>query len=95
VNAYYDPSFNQFVFLEGILHPPLFHPEWPDYFLYGSMGIVIGHELTHGFDNNGQKYDLHGNYRQWWTKSSQKNFNDRTKCYVDQYGNYTFMGFKV
>jgi predicted metalloendopeptidase len=95
VNAYYDPSFNQFVFLEGILHPPLFHPEWPDYFLYGSMGIVIGHELTHGFDNNGQKYDLHGNYRQWWTKSSQKNFNDRTKCYVDQYGNYTFMGFKI
>lgn len=95
VNAYYNPSFNQFVFLEGILHPPFFNTEWPNYFLYGAIGVVIGHELTHGFDDQGQKYDGEGNYRQWWDKESQIRFNVLTKCYVEQYSNYSLEGSHV
>jgi endothelin-converting enzyme len=95
VNAYYSPSFNQFVFLEGILNPPFFNPEWPDYFLYGAIGVVVGHELSHGFDDQGQKYDASGNYRQWWTPQSVKNFEERTKCFASQYSNYSVDGYRV
>ena len=95
VNAYYNPSFNQFTFLEGILAPPFISSDWPRYFTYGAFGTVIGHELTHGFDDQGQQYDAQGDLRQWWDDSSTKNFKNRQKCFVEQYSNYEIFGHHV
>lgn len=95
VNAYYSPSFNQFVFLAGILRHPFFETGWPSYLSYGALGVVVGHELTHGFDDQGQQYDANGNRRPWWTEASQKAFQERTKCFEDQYSEYTLDDQKV
>ena len=95
VNAYYNPSFNQFTFLEGILAPPFIKADWPDYFNYGAMGVVVGHELTHGFDDQGQQYDKDGNLRTWWDKKSTENFKTRQQCFREQYSAYELFGHHV
>jgi endothelin-converting enzyme len=95
VNAYYNPSFNQFTFLEGILAPPFFRADWPDYFTYGALGVVVGHELTHGFDDQGQQYDKDGNLKMWWDPTSIKRFKDRQTCFRNQYSAYELYGLHV
>jgi endothelin-converting enzyme len=95
VNAYYSPQFNQFVFLEGILNSPFFHAGWPEYFLYGALGVIIGHELTHGFDDEGQQYDKDGILHQWWTNSSVEAFRERQTCFEEQYSQYEMFGYNV
>ena len=95
VNAYYNPSFNQFTFLEGILAPPFISSGWPRYFTYGAFGTVIGHELTHGFDDQGQQYDAHGDLRPWWDSVSTDHFKQRQKCFVEQYSKYEIFGHHV
>jgi len=83
------------VFLEGILNVPFFHAGWPDYFKYGALGVVIGHELTHGFDDQGQQYNKDGILEQWWTNYSTANFRERQQCFVDQYSQYELFGYHV
>ena len=95
VNAYYNPSFNQFTFLEGILAPPFIKANWPDYFTYGAFGVVVGHELTHGFDDQGQQYDKDGNLQPWWDPTSTLSFKNRQKCFVNQYSSYQLFGMHV
>ena len=88
VNAYYNPQMNDINFPAGILQPPFFDPNMPDAVNYGAIGAVIGHELTHGFDDEGRKFDLHGNMTDWWTAEDAKAFEGRAQCLVDQYGSY-------
>ncbi|HEY6122575.1 MAG TPA: M13 family metallopeptidase, partial [Pyrinomonadaceae bacterium] len=90
VNAYYNPSMNEIVFPAGILQPPFYDPEADDAVNYGGMGAVIGHEMTHGFDDSGAKFDAEGNLANWWTDEDLKNFKARAQCVVDQ-----FSGFEV
>ena len=89
VNAYYDPEMNEIVFPAGILQPPFFDPNADDASNYGAMGSVIGHEMTHGFDDEGRKFDAKGNLRDWWTPEDEKNFNERALCVEKQFENYT------
>ena len=77
VNAYYNPTTNEICFPAGILQPPFFDMEADDAFNYGAIGVVIGHEMTHGFDDQGSKYDKNGNLSQWWTEEDTKRFNER------------------
>ncbi len=77
VNAYYHPSRNEMVFPAGILQPPFFDPEMPEAYNYGAIGAVIGHEMTHGFDDQGRKYDASGNLVDWWTAEDENGFRDR------------------
>ena len=77
VNAYYNPTTNEICFPAGILQPPFFDMEADDAFNYGAIGVVIGHEMTHGFDDQGSKYDKDGNLSQWWTEEDTKRFNER------------------
>ncbi|MDD5302887.1 MAG: M13 family metallopeptidase [Elusimicrobia bacterium] len=88
VNAYYNPQMNDINFPAGILQPPFFDPAMPDAVNLGAIGAVIGHELTHGFDDSGRKFDLHGNMEDWWTEADAKAFEGRAQCFVDQYGSY-------
>lgn len=88
VNAYYHPLNNEIVFPAGILQPPFYDPEADDAINYGSMGAVIGHEVTHGFDDQGRQYDAEGNIKDWWTEEDTKKFNERAKVVVDQFNNY-------
>ncbi|MEQ1920216.1 MAG: M13 family metallopeptidase, partial [Elusimicrobiota bacterium] len=88
VNAYYDSQMNNINFPAGILQPPFFDPAMPDAVNLGAIGAVIGHELTHGFDDQGRKFDLHGNMEDWWTAEDAKAFEGRAQCFVDQYGSY-------
>ena len=88
VNAYYNPSYNEIVFPAGIMHSPFFDPNADDAVNYGAMGSVIGHELTHGFDDQGSQYDWEGNLKNWWTKDDSTQFRDRTKMVVKQYNNF-------
>ncbi|HST52481.1 MAG TPA: M13 family metallopeptidase [Pyrinomonadaceae bacterium] len=85
VNAYYNPSINEIVFPAGILQPPFYDPAADDAFNYGGIGAVIGHEMTHGFDDQGAKFDADGNLAQWWTDEDYKKFNTRTDCVVKQF----------
>jgi len=85
VNAYYNASMNEIVFPAGILQPPLFDPKADDALNYGGMGAVIGHELTHGFDDQGRQYDAQGNLRDWWTPEDVKNFQARAECVEKQF----------
>lgn len=85
VNAYYTPTKNQMVFPAGILQSPFYNPSFPDALNYGAMGVVMGHELTHGFDDQGRQYDKNGNLNHWWNNQTVANFKNRTKCVVDQY----------
>jgi putative endopeptidase len=88
VNAYYDPEMNEIVFPAGILQPPFFDPNADDASNYGAMGAVIGHEMTHGFDDEGRKFDAKGNLRDWWTSEDEKNFNARAECIEKQFDAY-------
>lgn len=88
VNAYYRPSFNEIVFPAGILQPPFFDPEADDASNYGAIGAVIGHEMTHGFDDKGRQFDAQGNLRDWWTASDRKNFQARADLIVKQFDAY-------
>ncbi len=89
VNAYYDPSMNDINFPAGILQPSFYDPKQTDATNYGHIGAVIGHELTHGFDDQGSQFDGHGNLSDWWTADDKKNFNDREDCLVNEYGSFT------
>jgi putative endopeptidase len=95
VNAYYDPQLNEIVFPAGILQPPFFDPKADDAVNYGAMGAVIGHELTHGFDDEGRKFDARGNMSDWWTAEDAKNYEARAKCVEKQFDAYTFEGQNV
>jgi putative endopeptidase len=88
VNAGYDPNKNEIVFPAGILQPPFFNLDADDAVNYGAIGMVIGHEMTHGFDNQGRQYDKVGNLRDWWTKEDSKSFEDHTAKLIDQYNKY-------
>ncbi|CAN5566597.1 M13 family metallopeptidase [soil metagenome] len=89
VNAYYDPSMNDINFPAGILQPSFFDKKQDDAVNYGHIGAVIGHELTHGFDDEGKKFDAKGNLSDWWTAEDTKKFESRTDCLVKEYGGFT------
>jgi putative endopeptidase len=91
VNAYYNPSKNEIVFPAGILQPPFFNMNADDAVNYGAIGVVIGHEMTHGFDDQGRKFDKDGNLNDWWTEEDLQKFDERTKLIVDQYDNYKIL----
>ena len=88
VNAYYDGQMNDINFPAGVLQPPLFDAKLDDAPNYGNTGATIGHELTHGFDDEGRQFDAKGNLRDWWTAADAKAFQKRAQCVVDQYGAY-------
>jgi putative endopeptidase len=88
VNAEYNPQMNDINFPAGVLQPPLFDPKMDAAPNYGDTGGTIGHELTHGFDDEGSQFDANGNLRNWWTKEDREKFDARTKCVADQYGQY-------
>ncbi len=85
VNAYYDPNMNEMVFPAGILQPPFFDRKASDGMNYGAIGMVMGHELTHGFDDEGRKFDGDGNLKEWWSKKVDQEFEERASCVVKQY----------
>ena len=87
VNAYYNPSSNEICFPAGILQPPFFYMDGDDAINYGGIGVVIGHEMTHGFDDQGRKYDKEGNLTDWWTAADAQRFEERTKVLVDYFNN--------
>jgi putative endopeptidase len=89
VNAYYDPQLNDINFPAGVLQPPLYDARMDDAPNYGNTGGTIGHELTHGFDDEGRKFDAQGNLKDWWTRSDEAEFNQGAQCIVDQYAQYT------
>jgi len=88
VNAYYNSSMNEIVFPAGILQPPFFDAKADDASNYGGIGAVIGHEMTHGFDDQGRKFDAHGNRSDWWTPEDLKNFQERAACVEKQFDSY-------
>ena len=88
VNAYYSPQNNEIVFPAGILQPPYFDPNADDALNYGGMGSVIGHEMTHGFDDSGAKFDPLGNLANWWTEADLKAFQAKAQCIVDQFNSF-------
>ncbi|HMF92564.1 MAG TPA: M13 family metallopeptidase [Candidatus Angelobacter sp.] len=88
VNAYYDPTENNINFPAGILQPPFFDFKADDGLNFGGIGAVIGHELTHGFDDQGAQFDLGGNLKNWWTAEDEKAFKERTQCLVDEYDKF-------
>lgn len=92
VNAYNNPQFNEIVFPAGILQPPFFDQASDDAINYGGIGAVIGHEITHGFDDEGSKYDAQGNLKTWWTDVDRKTFDERGACVVDQFSKYKVGG---
>jgi predicted metalloendopeptidase len=89
VNAYYDPQRNEIVFPAGILQAPFFNPKADDAVNYGGIGAVIGHEMTHGFDDQGSQFDAVGNLTNWWTEESARRFKERTTAIVKQFAAYT------
>jgi len=92
VNAYYNPSVNEIVFPAGILQPPFFDAGRDDAANYGGIGVVIGHELTHGFDDQGSRFDAQGNLREWWTPTDRAEFEKRVSCVADEYSGFTVPG---
>jgi putative endopeptidase len=90
VNAYNNWFQNEIVFPAGILQPPFFNPEADDAINYGAIGAVIGHEITHGFDDQGAKFDLEGNLKDWWTPADLKNFESRSDCVVNQFSGFEY-----
>jgi putative endopeptidase len=89
VNAYYDPQMNDINFPAGVLQPPLFDPKMDDAPNYGNTGATIGHELTHGFDDQGRQFDAKGNLHDWWTKADAAEFQKRADCVSDEYSQFT------
>jgi putative endopeptidase len=88
VNAYFNPVQNEIVFPAGILQPPFFDPTKDDAVNYGAIGVVIGHEMTHGYDDEGRKYDADGNLNDWWTEADSKAFESRAQLVVDEYNHF-------
>jgi predicted metalloendopeptidase len=88
VNAYYSPQMNEIIFPAGILQPPFFYAKADDAINYGGIGAVIGHEMTHGFDDQGRQYDPVGNLRDWWTPESAAKFKERSQAIITQYNEY-------
>jgi len=88
VNAYYSSSMNEIVFPAGILQPPFYDPNADDAVNYGGIGAVIGHEISHGFDDQGSKFDGKGDLHEWWTADDRKNFTERGDCVVNQFNGY-------
>ncbi len=88
VNAYYNAQLNEIVFPAGILQPPFFDRDGDQAANLGAIGVVIGHEMTHGFDDEGRKFDAKGNLSDWWTPADAKKFEEKAGCFVDQYGSY-------
>ncbi len=96
VNAYYDPSKNEIVFPAGIFQPPFFDPKQEDAVNYASIGGVMGHEMTHGFDDQGSRYDKNGNLKEWWSKTDRARFNSRARKVADLYSSIKVIdGMKV
>ena len=96
INAYYDPSTNEICFPAAILLPPFFDPNADDAVNYGAIGGVIGHEMSHGFDDQGSQFDKYGNQRNWWTAQDKKNFDARTKVLADWFSSFDVLpGIKV
>ncbi len=96
INAYYNPEMNEIVFPAAILQPPFFDMKADDAVNYGGIGAVIGHEISHGFDDQGSQYDGDGNLRNWWTEEDGKRFKERTSILVKQYGEFEALpGYKV
>ena len=96
INAYYDPSTNEICFPAAILQPPFFDPNGDDAVNYGAIGGVIGHEMSHGFDDQGSQFDKYGNQRNWWTAQDKKNFDARTKVLADWFSSFDVLpGIKV
>ena len=91
VNAYYNPTWNEIVFPAGILQPPFYDPQADDAVNYGAMGAVIGHEMTHGFDDEGRQYDAQGNLRDWWTAGDARRYNAEAQKVVNQFNAYTIV----
>lgn len=91
VNAYYNPTFNEIVFPAGILQFPFFDPNADDAINYGGIGMVIGHEMTHGFDDQGAQYDKDGNLKNWWTKDDETKFKEKGKAVIDLYNGFTVL----
>src|SRR5438552_4527452 len=91
VNAYYNPQMNDVNFPAGVLQPPLYDPKLDDAPNYGNTGSTIGHELTHGFDDEGRQFDAEGNLKNWWTPDDAKAFEERIQCVRDQYAQYTIV----
>lgn len=89
VNAYYSRNKNQIMFPAGILQPPFYHRHFPRSLNFGGIGVVIGHELTHGFDDKGRLFDRNGSIHKWWTDAAIKGFDERARCIISQYSNYT------
>lgn len=89
VNAYYRPAMNDINFPAGILQPPFFERTMDEAVNYGAIGAVMGHELTHGFDDQGSKFAADGNFKNWWTETDRAEFDKRTQCIVDQYAGYS------
>jgi len=89
VNAYYDPQMNDINFPAGILQPPFFDNHMDDAVNFGGIGMVIGHELTHGFDDQGRQFDANGNLHDWWTPEDAKKFDEREACVADEYSSFT------
>lgn len=92
VNAYYDPSMNSLNVPAGILQPPYFDPTWPDAVNYGATGATIGHEMTHAFDDEGARFDGHGNLIDWWAPEDLERFRRATRCIAEQYSRFTVSG---
>ncbi|XP_057640671.1 membrane metallo-endopeptidase-like 1 [Chionomys nivalis] len=90
VNAFYSPNRNQIVFPAGILQPPFFSKDQPQALNFGGIGMVIGHEITHGFDDNGRNFDKNGNMLDWWSNFSAQHFRKQSECMVYQYGNFSW-----
>eukprot|EP00111_Clytia_hemisphaerica_P020438 TCONS_00060230-protein len=96
VNAYYEPTENEIVFPAGILQPPYFQSNYPKSVNFGMMGSIIGHEITHGFDNNGRQYDKHGNFvSSWWSASVVDEYKKKAKCFVDEYSKFKEAGKNI
>jgi len=91
INAYYNPTFNEIVFPAGILQFPFFDPEADDAINYGGIGMVIGHEMTHGFDDQGAQYNKEGNLKNWWASSDSSKFVAKSKLVIEQYNGYTVL----
>lgn len=95
VNAYYDPTLNSINFPAGILQPNFFSASYPTAANMGGIGLVIGHEISHGFDDQGSQFDAQGKMRNWWSDSTKKQFQDRSTCLVNQYSQFTVEGINV
>ena len=95
VNAYYNPTMNEIVFPAAIMQPPFFDPNRDDAMNYGAMGAVIGHELTHGFDDQGSQFDSYGNFHKWWTDNDSSQFHTRLQVIIAQFDNYVIDSMHV